>query len=69
MLFIISLVFVIIMMALSLCLPIVMLVIGITYRNDCVIDANIPIWLIVSGCTGILNISIRIIASVYLHKK
>jgi len=61
--------FVIILMLFSTCLPICMLIIGILNIQDCKIDFKIPIWLIVTGCIGILYLIIRILASIQLRKR
>jgi hypothetical protein len=42
-----------------------MIVIGSIYQNQCVINQNIPIWLIVFGAVGAFNILLRLFSNIY----
>ena len=42
-----------------------MIVIGSIYQNQCVINQNIPIWLIVFGAVGTFNILLRLFSNLY----
>jgi hypothetical protein len=51
--------------ALSIALPITMIVIGTLYIDQCKIQRNIPIWLIVAGAFGCLSGVIRTATNIY----
>ncbi|CAF0818200.1 unnamed protein product [Brachionus calyciflorus] len=51
-------------------IPITMIIIGAIYKDQCTIDHKIPIWLIVYGVFGLLNVILRTVQnSHYIFKK
>ena len=42
-------------LAVSIALPIAMIVVGALYKDSCPIQRNIPVWLIVAGSFGCLS--------------
>ncbi|CAF0869710.1 unnamed protein product [Brachionus calyciflorus] len=46
-------------------IPITMIIIGAIYKDQCTIDHKIPIWLIVYGVFGLLNVILRTIRNCY----
>jgi hypothetical protein len=63
-----SVAFIAILFLLTL-LPLSMIVIGFIYKDQCLIQPNIPIWLIVFGSLGVLNGICRLITSIYVLSK
>jgi len=53
--------FSLIFLCIMLVIPILELVFGLVFQNQCTIDYRIPIYLIVSGACGIASISIILI--------
>jgi hypothetical protein len=46
-----------------------MIVIGSIYQNQCVVNKNIPIWLIVFGAVGVLKLLLRLFVNIiYKHR-
>lgn len=57
-------------LSVSIAMPIAMIVIGAVYKDECPIQKNIPIWLIVAGSFGCLSTILRTISScISLWKK
>lgn len=51
--------------AISIALPITMIILGTIYKDDCTYQKNIPIWLIVAGSFGCLSSVLRTISNCY----
>jgi hypothetical protein len=46
-----------------------MIVIGSIYQNQCIVNKNIPIWLIVFGAVGVLKLLLRLFVNIiYKHR-
>jgi hypothetical protein len=50
-------------------LPLIMIIIGFIYKEKCPVQPNIPVWLIVYGCFGVLNGMCRLITSFHVFCK
>ncbi len=52
-----------VILGLSSILPIIMLIVGLMYKDDCLIQPRIPLWLIVSGTCGLINAALRFLTN------
>jgi hypothetical protein len=53
-----------VLLAISLIVPIAMLIIGLQYKHRCTIQPYIPTWLIVMGAAGIANALMKFITNI-----
>lgn len=56
-----------VVLALSSAIPLAQLLIGIPNREKCTIDPMIPLWLIVSGVSGIVILFLKVVSNIILH--